>query len=175
MRRLDLTGKVFGRLTVLEFAGTIRISYTCTRTTWLCRCSCGNKTIAPTASLRTRTTQSCGCLHWERLVADATKHGHKMGGRSPTYESWRGMRERCLRPAHIGYKDYGGRGIKICEAWSSFKQFLKDMGPRPDGKTLDRRDVNGNYEPSNCRWATQKEQQANKRRRIKAFYVEKNN
>lgn len=96
------------------------------------------------------------------------RHGHatKNSRVSTTYVSWSCMKGRCLNPGDSSYDRYGGRGISICRAWqNSFEQFLSDMGERPDGKTLDRIDVNGNYEPSNCRWATPSEQSKNSRRR----------
>lgn len=91
------------------------------------------------------------------------KHGHRTNGRSPTYNSWRKMRERVANPNAHNYDDYGGRGIRCAPHWLSFENFLSDMGERPYGKTLDRIDVNGNYEPSNCRWADAKAQAKNKR------------
>lgn len=95
-----------------------------------------------------------------------TKHGHTgRNWKSPTYYSWSKMKERCLNPNHEKYSNYGGRGIKVCERWMSFENFLADMGERPYGKTLDRKEVNGNYEPENCRWATAKQQRRNQRKR----------
>lgn len=94
-------------------------------------------------------------------------HGHASGGsNSPTYMSWSAMRERCLNPKADKYPQYGARGISICERWHSFESFLADMGERPHGKTLDRKDNDGNYELSNCRWATHKEQQNNRRANV---------
>jgi hypothetical protein len=92
----------------------------------------------------------------------ATYEKHRLIN-TPTYYSWAGMKSRCLNPKDSRYKDYGGRGIKVCKEWHDFRNFLKDMGLRPKGHTLDRIDVNGNYEPSNCRWATLEMQAANKR------------
>lgn len=94
-----------------------------------------------------------------------TKHGHSVGEKpSTTYNSWAAMKQRCYDPKRSNYAYYGGRGIKVCDQWiNSFDQFLADMGERPEGKTLDRIDVNGNYEPSNCRWVTAKEQTSNRR------------
>lgn len=82
-----------------------------------------------------------------------------------TYDSWRAARKRCNSSYHHNYADYGGRGIEVCERWNSYDKFFEDVGPRPDGMTLDRIDPNGNYEPSNCKWSTHKEQRANQRPR----------
>ncbi len=92
-----------------------------------------------------------------------TKHGHRKGKRSPTYNSWRAMMERCTYKRHPWYRIYGGRGIIVCDAWRTFANFLADMGERPEGMTLDRIDSDGNYELSNCRWATPKQQAMNRR------------
>jgi len=94
------------------------------------------------------------------------KHGHSLrnGKESPTYQSWRHMKYRCLNPNCSDYKNYGGRGIKVCERWMDFTNFLADMGEKPEGLTLDRINNDGNYEPGNCRWATWKEQRQNQRK-----------
>lgn len=164
-----MTGRTFGRLTVVQRDTSAK---TCK---WLCRCSCGTKKSIYLYHLLKGSVVSCGCHSRDQ----ATKHGHAKGGKwSPEYFSWMGMRQRCLNPNTKGYENYGGRGITVCAHWrDSFEQFLADMGPRPKGKTLDRRDNDKGYwcplccQPiGNCHWATWREQLLNRRNR-EAIYA----
>lgn len=160
MTKIDLNGLVFDRLTVLKPATNIG------RTTrWWCLCVCGQIRAISSNRLRTGETRSCGCLHKEELVQRSTKHGHsKRTSRSPEYESWAAMHARCVAKKGRNKIYYADRGIVVCERWAVFENFLEDMGARPPNMTLDRKDNDGNYEPSNCRWATQSEQRRNSRR-----------
>ena len=144
--RVDLTGLRFGRLTVLRLAPRID------RKQWLCACDCGGTKITEAGRLRAGTVQSCGCLR-------------SVGGLSntPIYYVWRAMLKRCSNPKHQAWKFYGARGIKVCARWQSFDNFRADMGEPPTGKSLDRIDNNGDYNSSNCRWATRQEQMRNMR------------
>ena len=120
---------------------------------YLCRCFCGNLTKVVGSACR--ATKSCGCL--------CRKHGESITKPS-TYNIWRSMRHRCLNPQRKDYPSYGGRGIQVCERWNDYRMFKIDMGTRPSKKfSLDRINVDGNYEPGNCRWATQEQQNQNKR------------
>ena len=150
-----LTGCVFGSLTVLGFAG-----FKATKNRpgqWHVKCTCGRITVACGYLISSGTISSCGCKEVKRTLPAHFIHG--MSG-TPEFTSWASLKGRCCNPNNPSFKRYGGRGITVCERWlESFDNFYKDMGPRPSLKhSLDRIDVNGNYEPSNCRWATQKEQ-----------------
>jgi hypothetical protein len=166
MRRTDLAGTRFGRLTGLWPAGRYRREIV-----WACQCDCGRVRAVLRNNLRTGNTKSCGCLNRDQATQAATqrfrKHGHSYRDRKPTpeYKSWQSAKERCFLKTHPKYCNWGGRGITMCDRWKdSFEAFLADMGRRPMGTSLDRFPNNdGNYEPGNCRWATPKEQASNKR------------
>jgi hypothetical protein len=139
---------------------------------WECRCDCGGSVFAVTGSLRSGNTQSCGCLKRERIAEACLTHGHaRAKARHPQYGPWGAMIQRCTNKNSPSYEDYGGRGIKVCTRWrygesdkSGFECFLADMGERPSpDHTLDRVNNDGNYEPSNCRWATGEQQRLNRR------------
>lgn len=156
MAKIDYIGFKFGRLTVTSEAdpsGQMRKVNA--------SCECGNNAVFFLKNLKKGHTQSCGCRHLEII----TRHGNSTrAATSPEYGSWSSMHSRCNNQNDLAYVNYGGRGISICPAWNAdFVIFLRDMGPRPVGTSLDRINVNGNYEPSNCRWATKKMQVNNTR------------
>lgn len=148
----DLTGKRFGRLTVIK---RVLPNYQGKQARWLCRCDDGNESIVRTFALKGGYIKSCGCLHDELCRERATKHGHGLSSnRSPEFRAWINARRRCYDTKMISYPNYGGRGIQMCEEWrNDFTAFLRDMGPRPKGTTLDRVDNDGNYDKANCRWS----------------------
>lgn len=156
-RHRNVAGQRFGRLVALERVGTRNKA-----ALWRCVCDCGREHNVVASKLFDGVTQSCGCLRQEAV----TKHGATRGYRpTPEYKAWLGLRERTTNPANKAWRDYGGRGITVCERWrNSFEAFRLDMGPRPSpGHSIDRINNDGNYEPGNCRWATRAEQNKNQR------------
>jgi hypothetical protein len=165
-KRLDLTGQRFGRLIVVRFSHVD--AHRTTR--WRCQCDCGKVTVVDSNSLQQGMTKSCGCLLSDSTRERATRHGDCADFRiTKEYRAWQGMKARCSNPNQSSYKHYGGRGIRVCSRWRrSFKNFLSDVGRAPDHRlSIDRKNNNGNYEPGNCRWATQSEQIQNRRPRLK--------
>lgn len=175
--KIDLTGQRFGRLTVIERAGT-----QCGHVLWCCVCDCGNHVLSPSGDLRTGKIKSCGCEKKKRAASMAKMAGKARGdqmrkhGLSGTrlYNVWKAMRERCNNPNDKYYPDYGGRGIRVCPAWDDFEAFFEwamKSGYDPNAPfgecTIDRIDNDKGYEPSNCRWITLTGQANNRRKRKK--------
>ena len=150
----DITGKKFERLLVIEIAENKK-----GRIKWLCRCDCGNNIIVPGCQLKNGHTKSCGCYEKEQTKIRMTTHGLS---KTKTYGIWLSMRRRCTDPKNKNYHNYGGRGISYDPKWNTFEGFYEDMG-ESNGLTLDRIDVNGNYEKFNCRWVSYKVQNNNRR------------
>ncbi len=156
---IDITGQRFGKLVVSRFAGTNRHG----ARLWACICDCGNAAVKVGGLLRSGHTSSCGCLIHSPFRSWRYAHGETG---TPVFKAWCRMIHRCCTTNHRDkdWKNYGGRGITVCSSWRKYENFRDDMGPSfMEGLSLDRIDVNGNYEPANCRWATLKQQARNKR------------
>jgi len=161
----SLIGKRFGRITVISQEPSLKYS-NCTRARWLCECICGTRTIVFTVNLKNGGTRSCGCLSREVMAKVHRIHGDCSGGRpTPEHDAWAAMIQRCHNPKDHGYKNYGGRGIRVCCRWRrSYVTFLSDVGRRPTLQhSLDRKNNSLGYTPRNVRWATRKEQARNRR------------
>ena len=159
---IDLTGERFGRLVVIKRVENDKHGNSC----WLCKCDCEQEVVVRGFSIKKKNTQSCGCFRKETAVQQNTKHGHsKRYAKTGIYYSWYGMKQRCGNPNNNRYKDYGGRGIIVCEEWMEFPNFLKDMGNGwKSGLTIERKNNNEGYCKKNCKWTTKKEQNRNSRR-----------
>lgn len=164
-----IPGKQYGYWTALEDAGMVHLANDVhPRRHWLCRCICGTERLVQAFYLKNGRSSSCGCMKGKLQREALGNSGGHRSDRTPTYNTWRAMRARCKEVNNHKYRIYGALGITVCERWESFANFLEDMGERPEGKTLDRIDPYGNYEPSNCRWATIAEQNANTKRKFSA-------
>lgn len=156
----DLTGKIFGRLKIISRGPNTNDN----KATWNCKCECGRYHHATAANLKQGHSKSCGCIVIDRVIKMSTTHGDS---NSKEFRAWRSMRTRCYWTNSKRYKDYGGRGIRVCDTWNeSYIAFLSCIGRAPSLRhSLDRIENNGNYEPGNVKWSTPKEQ-ANNRRKI---------
>jgi len=163
--KIPMMGTVWGRWKVV--AASPRAGF------WVCRCTCGKEREVLGTGLRRGSSRSCGCWTEDRKAKyrkAVMTHGMS---RTPTYATWYTMHRRCSEAKFKDFPFYGGRGIKVCERWNSFENFLADMGMRPPGQTLDRKNNDGNYEPGNCQWATHRIQMNNTRRNRYLTYAGK--
>lgn len=158
----NISNKLFGRLTAIEKVGKDKFGIAL----WKCQCICGRDTTVRLQSLTSGATRSCGCYNREvqslRMIENQYATTHELS-KHPLYRTWSTMRQRCGNPNNAKYHLYGGRGISVDNSWNSFPVFLRDMGERPKGTTLDRKDNNLGYSKENCRWSSSSEQNRNRR------------
>lgn len=159
---IDLTGQRFGRLQVLE-----KTKRTKGHLYWKCACDCGAITEVSGPNLRSSVTKSCGCLHRESIKSRTMTHGESQ---SKTYSIWAGIKARCFDEKSSSYQFYGAKGIRLCERWKRFENFLADMGECKEGMSIERIDINGDYEPSNCKWIALGDQAKNRTNTIHIEY-----
>lgn len=156
---INIQGLKFNRLTVISRAENDKGG----KAIWKCLCECGKLVVASGTDIRSGHTKSCGCFKSDMTSQRNMIHG--CSKKNPIYKTWCGMRTRCNNKNHVYYKHYGGRGIKVCDRWNDFNNFLEDMGEKPSpAHTLERVDNDGHYEHNNVRWATKKEQASNSRK-----------
>jgi hypothetical protein len=177
---IDLTGERFGRLIVMQFNHSARTRSSSSRPYWRCRCDCGNIKIVAGHHLKSCKIQSCGCIRSENTTRMKTTHGHS---KTSIYKIWTHMNSRCFKRSYNRFHRYGGRGITVCDRWRRFENFLEDMGSSWfKGASIERKNVDGNYEPSNCIWIPLCDQSKNRRTtimvdspwgRMNAMYVAK--
>ncbi len=157
----DRTGEKYGRLTIVCFSHNSKGKTGQSRKHWLCQCQCGKQTTVAYNNLCSGNVKSCGCYHADRTRATHMTHGKT---RTKEYRAWTAMWTRCTNDKFIGWRDYGGRGITVCDRWKSFENFYADMNDAPSkDHSIDRIRCNGNYEPGNCRWETKPVQAKNRR------------
>ena len=162
-KAIDITGQRFHRLIALHATSQCSTD----GIVWECLCDCGNRTKVGISKLRSGHTKSCGCFKINAVTSRSTKHGcAPRRNQTSTYRCWGGIIKRCTNPRDKRFEHYGGRGITVCDRWRDFRNFLADMGERPSGYSIERIDVNGHYEPSNCKWIPMIEQCRNTKRVI---------
>lgn len=175
LRSTDLLGHRFGRWTVIKYSGAKIFSSKSRSRYWLCRCDCGIERETCETNLKRGLTSSCGCIQREYAIKPRSAHGHaRRTATNPIHNSWSAMKQRCLNPNSEYWAEYGGRGISICHKWLSYSGFLEDMvSSWAHGLEIERINVNGNYEKSNCTWAT-RNVQARNRRCVKFYDIDGN-